>query len=288
MIYLQIAANGLVLGGLYACIAVGFSLVWGVLNVINILHGTFIVLGSYIAYFAYAHAGIHPFVSIVIAGALLYALGHAIQAGIINRVIAAPVLITLTLTFGLDLILNNAMLVAFTADYRSINLARPLGSIEIGPVFLRATGSRRWCSHSCSRCLLYRLLRDSSIGRAIVAVRMDRDAAALMGVDVKRINAITFGIGALMAGAAGALLSIIFPISPVNSSAFLGKAFVVCVLGGLGSVPGAMIGGIVLGIIESFGSYWFGPEHAVTISFAILLLLLFVRPSGLVGKRGYE
>jgi branched-chain amino acid transport system permease protein len=136
--------------------------------------------------------------------------------------------------------------------------------------------------------LLWRLLRDSRIGRAIVAVRMDREAAALMGVDVKRINAITFGIGALMAGAAGALLSIIFPISPLNSATFLGKAFVVCVLGGLGSVPGAIIGGIVLGIVESFGSYWFGPEHAVTISFAILLVLLFARPRGLVGRRGYE
>ena len=126
MIYLQIAANGLLLGGLYASIAVGFSLVWGVLNVINILHGTFIVLGSYVAYLAYIHLGIHPFVSIAIAGALLYALGHSLQAGIINRVIAAPVLITLTLTFGLDLILNNSILVAFTADYRGITLA-PLG-----------------------------------------------------------------------------------------------------------------------------------------------------------------
>jgi len=288
MIYLQIAANGLVLGGLYACIAVGFSLVWGVLNVINILHGTFIVLGSYIAYFAYAHAGIHPFVSIVIAGALLYVIGHAIQAGIVNRVIAAPVLITLTLTFGLDLILNNAMLVAFTADYRSINLTRPLGSIEIGPVFLPGDRVAAMALAVLLTVLLYRLLRDSSIGRAIVAVRMDRDAAALMGVDIKRINAITFGIGALMAGAAGALLSIIFPISPVNSSAFLGKAFVVCVLGGLGSVPGALAGGLLLGLIESFGSYWFGPEKAISISFALMLLLLFVRPSGLLGKRGYE
>ena len=288
MIYWQIAANGLVLGGLYACIAVGFSLVWGVLNVINILHGTFIVLGSYIAYFAYVHAGIHPFVSIVIAGVLLYILGHALQAGIINRVVAAPVLITLTLTFGLDLILNNAMLVMFTADYRSINLVRPLGVLEIGPVFLPGDRVAAMGLALLLTVLLYRLLRDSSIGRAIVAVRMDRDAAALMGVNVKRINAITFGIGALMAGAAGALLSIIFPISPLNSGAFLGKAFVVCVLGGLGSVPGAMVGGLVLGIIESFGSYWFGPEHAVTISFALLLLLLFVRPSGLVGRRGYE
>ena len=288
MIYLQIAANGLVLGGLYACIAVGFSLVWGVLNVINILHGTFIVLGSYVAYFAYVHLGIHPFVSIVIAGAVLYALGHLLQAGIINRVVESPVLITLTLTFGLDLILNNAMLVAFTADYRGVTLANPLGSIEIGPVFLPGDRVAAMALAMMLTVLLYRLLRDSTIGRAIVAVRMDREAAALMGVDVKHINAVTFAIGAFMAGAAGALLSIIFPISPLNSQVFLGKAFVVCVLGGLGSVPGAMVGGLVLGIIESFGSYWFGPEHAVTLSFGLLLLLLFVRPSGLLGKRGYE
>src|ERR1044072_2206155 len=136
MIYLQIAANGLVLGGLYACIAVGFSLVWRFLNVINILHGSFIVLGSYVAYFAYIHLGIHPFISIVIAGGVLYALGYLLQAGIINRVVTAPVLITLTLTFGLDLILNNAMLVGVTADYRTISPRQPLGSPDLGPVFL--------------------------------------------------------------------------------------------------------------------------------------------------------
>jgi branched-chain amino acid transport system permease protein len=288
MIYAQILANGLVLGGLYACIAVGFSLVWGVLNVINILHGTFIVLGSYVALFAYNYGGIHPFVSVVLAGGLLYVLGYAIQRSLVNRVITAPVLITLTLTFGLDLVLNNAMLVAFTADYRKINLARPLGSFEFGPVFLPGDRVAAMALALLLTLLLYWLLRDTRIGRAIVAVRMDRDAATLMGVDVGRVNATTFGIGALMAGAAGALLSIIYPISPLNSSLFLGKAFVVCVLGGLGSVPGALIGGLVLGIIESFGSFWYGPEHAVTISFALLLILLFVRPSGLLGKRGYE
>ncbi|HWV52780.1 branched-chain amino acid ABC transporter permease [Pseudorhodoplanes sp.] len=288
MIYAQILANGLVLGGLYACIAVGFSLVWGVLNVINILHGTFIVLGSYVALFAYNYGGIHPFVSVIIAGGALYVLGYAIQRSLVNRVITAPVLITLTLTFGLDLVLNNAMLVGFTADYRKINLAHPLGSFEIGPIFLPGDRVAAMALAVLLTLLLYWLLRDTRIGRAIVAVRMDRDAAALMGVDVARVNAVTFGIGALMAGAAGALLSIVYPISPLNSSLFLGKAFVVCVLGGLGSVPGALIGGLVLGIVESFGSFWFGPEHAVTISFALLLILLFVRPSGLLGKRGYE
>ncbi len=288
MIYFQVLANGLILGGLYACVAVGFSLVWGVLNVINILHGSFVVLGSYIAFFAYGYFGIHPFVSIFIAGAILYGIGHAIQAGLINRVVAAPVLITLTLTFGLDLIFNNAMLLAFTGDYRQVILANPLPSIVLGPVFLPGDRVAAMVLAFLLTALLWRTLRDSSIGRAIVAVRMDREAAALMGVDVARINAITFGVGALMAGAAGALLSIVYPISPINSGAFLGKAFIVCVIGGLGSVPGAIVGGVALGIVESLGAFWFGPEHALTIAFGLLLLLLFVRPGGLLGKKGYE
>ena len=150
MIYLQIAANGLVLGGLYACIAVGFSLVWGVLNVINILHGSFIVLGSYVAYFAYVHLGIHPFISIVIAGGVLYALGYVVQAGIINRVVNAPVLITLTLTFGLDLILNNAMLVAFTADYEASRSRIRSGHSRSARCSCPAIASPPWRSRSCS------------------------------------------------------------------------------------------------------------------------------------------
>jgi branched-chain amino acid transport system permease protein len=288
MIYLQLLANGIVLGGLYAAIATGFSLVWGVLNVINMLHGTFIVLGSYVAYFAFSTAGVHPFLGIVPAAIVLFVVGYVIQAGFINRVVSAPALITLTLTFGLDLVLNNAMLLAFTADYRKVNLASPLPSLELGPVLVPGDRVAAMVLALALTFGLYRLLRDSNVGRAIVAVRMDREAAALMGVDVPRINAITFAIGAMMAGAAGALLSIIYPISPLNSTLFLGKAFVVCVLGGLGSVPGALVGGLALGIIESFGGFALGPEHAVTISFVLLLILLFVRPSGLMGKRGYE
>ncbi len=288
MIYLQLLANGIVLGGLYAAIAVGFSLVWGVLNVINILHGSFIVLGSYVAFFLFAYAGLHPFLAIGPAAAVLFALGYAVQAGFLNRVISAPVLITLTLTFGLDLVLNNAMLIAFTADYRKVNLASPLPALVLGPVLVPGDRLAAMVLALGLTYGLYRLLRDSSVGRAIVAVRMDREAASLMGVNVPRINAVTFAVGAMMAGATGALLSIVYPISPLNSTLFLGKAFVVCVLGGLGSVPGALVGGLALGIIESFGGYALGPEHAVTLSFGLLLLLLFVRPSGILGKKGYE
>ena len=288
MLYLQILVNGLLLGGLYALIAVGFSLVWGVLNVINILHGTFIVLGSYIAYYAHLYFGVHPFVSVIISGSVLFCLGYVIQAGIINRVIAAPVLMTLTLTFGLDLLLNNAMLIAFTADYRKLILTDSLGSYDLWGLILPLNRVAGVGLAALLTFGLYRLLRDSKIGRAIVAVRMDREAATLMCVRVNRINAVTFALGALMAGAAGSIYSIIYPISPINSGLFLGKAFVICILGGLGSVPGAMIGGIALGVIESYGALFFGPEHATTLAFVILIALLIFRPTGIMGRKGYE
>jgi branched-chain amino acid transport system permease protein len=288
MLYLQILLNGLLLGGLYALIAVGFSLVWGVLNVINILHGTFIVLGSYIAYFAHLYFGIHPFASVIISGSVLFCLGYVIQAGIINRVVAAPVLMTLTLTFGLDLLLNNAMLIAFTADYRKLILTDSLGSYDLWGLILPLNRVAGVGLAALLTFGLYRLLRDSNIGRAIVAVRMDREAATLMGVRVNRINAVTFALGALMAGAAGSIFSIIYPISPINSGLFLGKAFVICILGGLGSVPGAMIGGIALGVIESYGALFLGPEHSTTLAFVILIALLIFRPTGIMGRKGYE
>lgn len=276
------------LGGLYACIAVGFSLVWGVLNIINILHGSFIVLGSYIAYFAYTGLGVHPFVSVIFAGALVGALAWVIQAGVINPVIGAPVLTTLILTFGLELLLSNAMLLAFKADYRKVNLEHPLGLVNLGDIVMPLDRVAAMALAVLLTGLLYWVLDASRVGRAIVAVRMDREAAELMGVNVKRIYAMTFAIGAVMAGAAGSLLSVIFPISPLAAPLYLGKAFVICVLGGLGSIGGAMVGGLALGVIESFSALLFGPEHALTVAFALLILLLVVRPTGLMGRRGYE
>ena len=288
MLSLQILANGLVLGGLYACIAVGFSLVWGVLNVINILHGSFIVLGGYLAYYAHARLGIHPFLSILVAAPLFYAFGYALQRTLINRMISAPVLLTLSLTFGLDLMLSNGMLLAFTADFKKLTLDPPLGVLNLGGIVLPVDRLFAMLLALALTGLLYVVLARSRVGRAIVAVRMDREAAALMGVNVKRIYAVTFGIGALMAGACGPLLAMIFPISPLSGPNYLGKAFVICVLGGLGSVPGAMIGGLALGVVESFGSLWFGPEHAITLSFTLLILMLLFRPTGLLGRSGYS
>ena len=286
MLYVQVLVNGLVLGGLYSCIAVGFSLVWGVLNVINILHGSLIILGSYAAFFAYQYLHINPFLFVPVAALLLFCLGYAIQLVFINRVMGSAVLITLTLTFGLNLLLYNLMILAFKADFRKVTLSPPLGSLNLAGVIVPV--DRVISMGFALAGLLYSLLRGSRIGRAIVAVRMDREAAQLMGVNVSRIYAITFGLGAAMAGAAGSLFSVMFPISPETANALLGKAFVICVLGGLGSVPGVMVGGLTLGIIESYSALFFGPEFSVTISFTLLILLLMFRPTGIMGRRGYQ
>ncbi|WP_151446146.1 branched-chain amino acid ABC transporter permease [Lacisediminimonas profundi] len=288
MLILQVILNGIVLGSLYACIAAGFSLVWGVLNVINLMHGSFIVLGSYLAWGAYNGLGLAPWTTLLIAAPLGFMFGYAIQRGVLNRVIAAPVLVTLTLTFGLDLMLNNAMLVGFRADYRRLILEPALGSLSVGSLVVPVDRLVATAFALLLTVALYLILRRSRVGRAIVAVRMDRDASRLMGVDVPSIYATAFGLGAAMAVCAGVLLAMIFPISPIASGSYLGKAFVVCVLGGLGSVPGAVVGGLFLGLVESFGSLAFGPEHAVTLSFGLLILFLIFRPQGLLGKRGFE
>ncbi|WP_024511898.1 branched-chain amino acid ABC transporter permease [Bradyrhizobium sp. ARR65] len=284
----QILINALVLGCLYACIAIGFSLVWGVLNVINLIHGSFIVLGAYLAFGLYHALLLSPWYAVVIAAPLFFVFGYLLQRLLLNRVITAPVLVTLTLTFGLDLILNNAMIYFFTADYRKLILSPPLGSVSLFHVVVPVDRLIATVSALALTGLLYLLLRRSRIGRAIVAVRLDRDAAVLMGVDVKQVYAIAFGLGAALAGCAGVLMALIFPISPLTSSAYLGKAFVVCVLGGLGSVSGALAGGVLLALVEGIGATFVGPSLATTLSFVLLIVFLIARPQGLVGRKGFE
>ena len=284
----QILVNALVLGCLYACIAIGFSLVWGVLNVINLIHGSFIVLGSYLAFALYNSLHMSPWYALIVAAPSFFLLGYLLQRLLLNRVISAPVLVTLTLTFGLDLILNNAMIYFFKADYRKLTLKPPMGSVSLFGVVVPVDRLIATVLALALTGLLYILLRRSRVGRAIVAVRLDRDAAVLMGVDVKSIYAIAFGIGAALAGSAGVLMALIFPISALTSTSYLDKAFVVCVLGGLGSVSGALAGGLLLALVEGIGSATIGPAYATTLSFAMLIVFLLLRPQGLLGRKGFE
>jgi len=284
--HLQTLVNGIVLGALYACLAVGFSLVWGVLNIVNMLHGSLIILGGYITYFAWHSYGIHPLIALPFVALLMYVLGYVTQLMVINRVVHQPVLTTMTLTFGLDLILYNFMTVYYTATPRRVTL--DLGATNIGGIAIPFDRLLGMVFALVLTGLLYLVMRRSRVGRAIVAVRMDSAAAALMGIKVNRIYAITFGIGALMAGATGVIFAMVYPVTTNLTGTYLGKAFVICVIGGLGSVQGALVGGIVLGIIESFAGQFFGPQHALTIGFLLMLVLLVVKPTGLTGIKGYE
>jgi branched-chain amino acid transport system permease protein len=225
---------------------------------------------------------------LIVAAPVFFVLGYLLQRLLLNRVIDAPVLVTLTLTFGLDLILNNAMIYFFKADYRKLTLSPPTGSISVFDVVVPVDRLIATVAALALTGLLYLLLRRLRVGRAIVAVRLDRDAAVLMGVDVKSIYAIAFGLGAALAGCAGVLMALIYPISPLSSSTFLGKAFVVCVLGGLGSVSGALAGGLLLALVEGVGTTFLGPQHATTLSFVLLIIFLIARPQGLLGRKGFE
>jgi branched-chain amino acid transport system permease protein len=283
----QVLVNGLILGGLYACIAVGFSLVWGVLNIINLLHGTLVVLGGYLAWLAWQYLGLHPVLAAPLVGLLVGLFGAALQAGLINPIVGAPVLITLVVTFGLELITSNILLLVFGADYRTIRPSHSLGTALVAGIRVPLDRALAASVALIMIAALWLLLRRSWLGRAIVAVRMDRDSAALMGVRVRHVFIATFALGAALAGAAGALLGLVFPISPLQSEAYLGTAFTVCVLGGLGSVVGAAAGGLALGLVESYAGLLLGSENASIVSLVLLILLLAIRPDGLFGRKGF-
>lgn len=287
MVLVQVLLNGLLLGGIYACIGAGFSLVWGVVNIINILHGSFIVLGGYGAFYAFQQWGVHPFVAMLPLGVLGYAGGYLLQQHLIRHVMAAKVLVTLTLTFGLNLLLNNLMIFSFSADFRKVVLPRQDPWVW-GAFTIPTDRALSMAAAVVVVILTHALMTRTMLGRSIVAVRMDAQAAQLMGVDVQRTFAATFGLGAALALIAGAILSPIFPISPVAAEGYLAKAFIVCVLGGLGSLPGVLAGGALLGVVESLGSYFLGSGHALTLSYVLLLVFLLVRPQGLMGKKGFE
>jgi branched-chain amino acid transport system permease protein len=286
MVLVQYLVNGLLQGGLYACLAVGFSLVWGVLNVVNMLHGSMVVLGAYFTMYGVQQLGLPLYLVVPVVCVALFGLGYAIQRGLLNSVIAQPILITLTLTFGLDLILNNLILHAFSATPRS--MVTGFGALEFAGIRIPVVRIGGMLVAGLLTLLLYWLLRHSRTGRAIIAVRMDRHAAALMGIRIPQIYAMTFGIGALMAAAAGSAMVLIYPVTPMMSGVFLGKAFVICVLGGLGSVPGAIVGGIVLGLVEGVGTLVLGPQWATSVGFLLMMGVIVLFPAGLAGRKGYE
>ncbi|HEY4441883.1 MAG TPA: branched-chain amino acid ABC transporter permease [Candidatus Elarobacter sp.] len=289
----QDLVNGILAGGILAVVAVGFSLVWGIMNIINLAHGAFIMLGAYTTYQLTKSFGLDPFLTLPISFVVLFVLGYLIQRLLINRVARAPILITFLFTFGLSLLLVNIALLIWTGDTRGVTTWYSGSNFTILDVTVPWIKLYTLAAALLITALLQVWLTRSRTGRAIQATSMDIGAAQLTGVRVREIYAIVFGLGAGLAGIAGTLISMSYAMTPNMGDPFLIKGFVVCVLGGLGSVQGALIGGIAYGIIEAFATQFNGTIFGQQISgsglqdaiaLIVLLVILIVRPTGIAGR----
>jgi branched-chain amino acid transport system permease protein len=286
--FLQATLYGLLQGGLLALVAVGFSLVWGVLNVVNLAHGAFVLCGAYVALQLHDAFGLDPFLSMVPAAAVLFALGYLIQRFLVNLVVNGPIFITLLLTFGLELVLVNLLRVWFSADYRSIptryadrsmalvaDVRVPYGRLIAALLAIGLTVG-----------LVY-LMRRTRTGLSILATGMDRGAARLMGIKARHVYALTFGIAAGLAGAAGAAVGAVSTFSPADAGRFTLFSFIAAVLGGLGNMWGALSGGLVLGLVMSWGGQLLPGTLVNAVAFGVLVLVLAIRPQGIAGRAFY-
>ena len=285
MLTLQVVLSGILLGGLYACMAIGFSIVWGVTNLINLAHGSLIIIGAYVTWLLWTRFGIDPFLLVPVAAAFLFAFGFLLYRVLLHRVARTSLFMTLILTFGLDRVLVNINLQLFSADVRGITLSYADRVLQLGEIRLPYLRIAVFCVALLLTLLLHLFMNRTRVGQSIRATAQNVRAATVLGIDTRRVYAITFGIGAAMAGAAGSLIAMVYSFTPVTGDSLTMKAFVIVVLGGLGSMHGAIIAGIVLGIAENIVSGLIAPGYRDAVSFILLLAILLVRPRGLFGSR---
>lgn len=287
---MQYLVNWLLLGCFYAAVGVGFSLIWGIMNIVNLTQGSLIILGAYVAYGAYTYLHINLFVCILIAMVILFGVGWIIQYLAINRVIRAPFLVTFLLTFGLDLLIANLLQLRFSANFLAISTPLSNLGINISGARIPLLNTLAALIAVALTAALSRFLSRTRTGNAILAVGMDRDAARLMGIGLANTYALTFAIGAALAGAAGAMLAMTLQFSPLSTGQYTLYAFVVVALGGLGTPWAALAGGMVFAFAEVFVPLIPGVGYGLdtAIAFAVLVLVLIVRPSGLLGRPFYS
>lgn len=285
MLFLQTVLNGLVVGGIYSLAAVGFSLIFGVMGIVNLTHGVFVIAGAYGALMLWTGFGLDPVVSIIPVGIALFAFGYVYQRTIIHWAVSrASIVASLLVTFGVALVLRNLMQLWFSPDVRSITPAYSFESIAIGPLQIDLVRIVALGASLVLLSLLAVVLARTAFGRAIRATAQQPLAASLSGVDVRHVYALTFGLGAAFAGAAGTIIGIVQPFSPASEVTWTLNAFIVVVLGGIGSPAGALVGGLLLGIINTMTAQYIGPALTNAMMFLVLVVMLLVRPQGLLGN----
>jgi branched-chain amino acid transport system permease protein len=283
---LQILVNGVLLGGLYAVMALGLALVWGVLNIVNLAHGAFIMLGGYASWYLFTRAHVDPFLGLPIVAVAMFGLGYALQRGLLNLVIRAPMFNTLLITFGLEVVITTLAQLAFSADFRTINPPYAGGSWQLGVVALPVARCMAFVVATLLTLGMWLFLLHSRLGRAIRATAQNLVAARRYGVEPRHLYAVTFGLGIGLAGAAGGLYGTVSQVNPYIGAALTAKSFAISIIGGLDNPLGVIVGGLFLGLVESLTALYIGATFADVASFGILLLVLIVRPRGLLGKAG--
>jgi branched-chain amino acid transport system permease protein len=275
----QIIANGILLGGLYGLMALGLALVWGVLNIVNLAHGAFIMLGGYAVYFLFTLGGIDPLIALVPAMLALFLFGYAFQRGLLNLVVRSGLLNTLLITFGLNVVLTYLAQMLFSADFRTINPSYAGSNIEIAGVALPLARIAAFAIALLLASLVWLLLNATGLGRAIRATAQNLVAARLYGVDPRHLYAVTFGIGAALAAAAGGLYGMVAQVTPYIGVSLTAKSFVIAIIGGLENPFGVVAGGLVIGLAESVAAVLFGATFTDVISFGLLVAVLVLRPA---------
>ena len=288
LLFFQSLVNGLLLGGIYAACSAGFSLAFGVMGVVNLSHGDFVMLGAFITYWLFVLLGMDPFLTLPFTLVILYGLGYLLQRLAINRLVGAPPIMSYLLTFGFHLVIANMALRAWTADYRSVNPSYSGLTWNWSGIVLPVSRLATFFVAMGVILGLYYLLYRTEIGRAIRATAQDREMARLTGVRIFKIYTFTFALAASITGLAGSLISNTFVIYPQMGLPFTITAFCVVVLGGMGYIPGTLLGGVVLGIVESMATTYLTAGISLTLTFFLLLLMLILRPGGILGKGAIE
>jgi len=275
--------DGLLLGFVYGLAAMGLTLIWGVMRVINLAHGPIIALGMFGVYLLLAQAGVHPYVGLFVVALLGLLSGVLIYAVAVHRVLNAPHLSTLLATFSVNMMIIGVGTALFTTTPRNVNLS--LGSLTLGPVVLLGTRLVAALAALLIAAALYLFLYRTTLGKMVRAVASNRAAAELMGIPSTRILALSFGLGTMLAATAGGLIATFFPFTILSGGTYELKSFVICVLGGLGNPTGALLGGLILGVLEGLIPVFLPTGWVPVIEFAMFVLLLLVRPQGLLGER---
>ncbi len=277
-------AIGVLLGGLYVVIALGLSLVFGVMKVINVAHGDLVILGSYFAYVTSTSWGLDPILSLVVGIPLFFVMGIFIEKFLVHRAFRMSVDAALIIAFGISLIIQNAAQLVWTPLSRGLMTSYTLESLKIGDVYLPVVYLVDFAMALVVVLAVHQFLKRTYLGQAITAASQDSETAQLMGINPARVYQIAFGIAMALAAIAGVSLALTFPFTPKSGVPFLIIAFGVIILGGLGSMVGTFIGGMIFGLSQTLGGHFLGPTGQLLVPFVMVLVVLTIRPQGLFGR----